>query len=561
MLATTSMPGFFLRKYKMNLTTIFVLLCLLTRSETLASSSHEANDNEQLGQNRNDIGGANTRNTRIIQKQLRKKYFPRSLLDRKQLGLPHDETQSVACECDVEERYISQRLDHFRPPRDTNSTTTTSFQQRYFVTHRYEVSPAKTNVALLCVGGEGPSLTPHVLVANASVHCNDMLQVAEHLFLKYGYNVHAYALEHRYYGKSYPAFIDGSSPVTNENLVYLSSKQALGDLVHFVSFMNARNNYDSHWITFGGSYPGMLSAYAHAQFPHIIHASVSSSAPVQITLNFAKYKEHVGTDLRDKQIGGSSQCSDIVQSGHEYIASQFLNVSANLEEIARIFGICDPSTVFDERANQELFVGEGVIDIPAQSNDPACITNGDEDPFCNIQQLCEGLTGFFTNSTSFKPIHGIHNIDGYSSMMALAWISRQQNGIDSNTTGNCELVDYQETLEYIRDPIRGKEEGLRSWLWQTCTEFGFYQTCERDSSCPFGRGFHNISQDLFLCQYAFGIPFSTVAENVQETLYYYGGREMRARRLFSVNGDVDPVGCKNAFCMSTLKSFSLFGLL
>ena len=25
----------------------------------------------------------------------------------------------------------------------------------------------------------------------------------------------------------------------------------------------------------------------------------------------------------------------------------------------------------------------------------------------------------------------------------------------------------------------------RSWFWQTCTEFGFYQTCVPGSDCPF----------------------------------------------------------------------------
>ena len=35
-----------------------------------------------------------------------------------------------------------------------------------------------------------------------------------------------------------------------------------------------------------GSYPGMISAWARYQFPHLIYASVSSSAPVQPTLDF-----------------------------------------------------------------------------------------------------------------------------------------------------------------------------------------------------------------------------------------------------------------------------------
>ena len=55
-------------------------------------------------------------------------------------------------------------------------------------------------------------------------------------------DVHLFALEHRYYGKSYPEFppdsTNSSSPVTNERLVYLSSKQAISDLAHFIQLMN-----------------------------------------------------------------------------------------------------------------------------------------------------------------------------------------------------------------------------------------------------------------------------------------------------------------------------------
>lgn len=85
-----------------------------------------------------------------------------------------------------------------------------------------------------------------------------------------------------------------------------------------------------------------------------------------------------------------------------------------------------------------------------------------------------------------------------------------------------------------------KEEGNRSWLWQTCTEMGFYQTCELNSSCPFGRGYHQLDADLEICERAFGIDRQLVPYNVQETLTYYGGWDMEGSRILSVNGDVDP---------------------
>jgi len=47
-----------------------------------------------------------------------------------------------------------------------------------------------------------------------------------------------------------------------KNLAYLSSEQALADLAKFIVGMNQRYNLgNAKWISFGGSYPGSLSAW------------------------------------------------------------------------------------------------------------------------------------------------------------------------------------------------------------------------------------------------------------------------------------------------------------
>ena len=72
---------------------------------------------------------------------------------------------------------------------------------------------------------------------------------------------------------------------------FLSAHQALADIVTFVGYV--RDTYavptTAKWVTFGGSYPGMMSGWARYNFPSLIHASVASSAPVQAQLNFEGY--------------------------------------------------------------------------------------------------------------------------------------------------------------------------------------------------------------------------------------------------------------------------------
>lgn len=126
--------------------------------------------------------------------------------------------------------------------------------------------------------------------------------------------------------------------------------------------------------------------------------------------------------------------------------------------------------------------------------------------------------------------------------------------------GECQNVYWDSFVEYYSTPTPQNANDI-SWQYQTCNEFGFYQTCEVDSSCPYARGYHGIDMDLELCQKLFGIGPDEVRRNVEGTLEYYGGRSLMPkvgpsdfsgaspeliedgagrRRLLFVTGDVDP---------------------
>lgn len=72
------------------------------------------------------------------------------------------------------------------------------------------------------------------------------------------------------------------------NLVYLSSEQALADLAYFIKAMTEKHELEanSKWIAFGGSYPGSLAAWLRAKYPHLIHGSVSASGPLLAKIDF-----------------------------------------------------------------------------------------------------------------------------------------------------------------------------------------------------------------------------------------------------------------------------------
>jgi pimeloyl-ACP methyl ester carboxylesterase len=169
--------------------------------------------------------------------------------------------------------------------------------------------------------------------------------------------------------------------VTNDNLVYLSSRSALADLGHFLETMNESHNLDNttKWITFGGSYPGMMAAWARLEYPKLVYAAVSNSAPIQMQVDFSLYKDRVSYDLQYPRVGGTQECLQVVLDGHHEIVDAL--AAGYHEEIASLFHVCDAQSLLVKR-NVDMWVGDGAIEIPAQGNDPTC-----EDLSCNIEKV------------------------------------------------------------------------------------------------------------------------------------------------------------------------------
>ena len=406
---------------------------------------------------------------------------------------------------------INQKVDHFdRFNLDT-------FEQRYFVNDTYWKGPDSGAPVFFCVGGEGPPLDSTVVkVGNeGSEHCDDAMSMLQEL------GALAVALEHRFYGSSIPYKNDiktkKNGKFSNDNLKYHNTEQALQDLKEFVHFIKSKYNIlddrKNKWVTFGGSYPGMMAAFARLRFPHLIHGAVSSSSPLQASVDMPGYNEVVGEALTNTLVGGSDSCLNIVQQGHVDIGTM-LQTEEGRRDLEKKFNICNSNNgeaPLDDPSNQSFFAGDGVVYIPAQSNDPACTS-----ALCNIDKICKYLTD--------------DNLSGNTNMDKLINLSSEQN------FHQCVNVDFNSMVKAYANP----HSSLRSWFWQTCSEYGFYQTCPYESTCPYTRGLHNVTQDLDLCASSFGLLPDTVIEVINETNNTYGGDKIQASRILYPNGDVDP---------------------
>lgn len=316
------------------------------------------------------------------------------------------------------EYLLEQMVDHF--DRSNGET----FQQRYFMNTTYWKGAESNAPVFLCVGGEGPPLNWLVLVS--SDHCNDMVEMAaEHGAL-------LLALEHRYYGPSTP-----NDDYSSENLRFLSSEQALGDIAHFHASMSEQFGltHSNKWVSFGGSYPGMMSAMARLRYPHLFHAAVSSSSPLQAQVEMPEYNNVVADSMAAEDVGGSEACLQVIADGHVAVG-ELLSTAAGRRSLEESFNICAPGALENE-ANREQFAGDGVVYLPVQSNDPSCLYD-----YCNIAKICT----LMVDESVGTPLDRV------------VTLHKAQSG------GACTPVERDLTLRALANP----KDSSRSWYYQVC---------------------------------------------------------------------------------------------
>ena len=115
-----------------------------------------------------------------------------------------------------------------------------------------------------------------------------------------------------------------------------------------------------------------------------------------------------------------------------------------------MFDVCGGADKLREsRRNREAFVGDGLIGIPAQGNDPSCRGRGNDDT-CDIEGLCDVIV---TDRKS--------NPDK-SSMEILADVRKVQAGGGENGA-SCDDVDWESFLDWWKTPTKMNAND-RSWL-------------------------------------------------------------------------------------------------
>jgi pimeloyl-ACP methyl ester carboxylesterase len=407
---------------------------------------------------------------------------------------------------------ITQSLDHFDP-----SVTDTWTQ--YFYANNASYSDGGPNFLML--GGEGPISYWDVSTDLA------MGQWGQE------YNAMLYSVEHRFYGQSQP-FDD----LSTDHLKYLTSQQALADAAVFINQINTdRNLTNPVWVVFGGSYPGNLAAWFRLKYPQLMIGSIASSAPVQAKTDYYEYLLVVENSTR---AFGPDGCADNVQAFSTWLQNQTTTV-AGRTAVASSFNLCGDWSA-DWVTEKDL---EMVLSVTIDSM--AGYVQYDDDAHQRLAQACgqfSSSSGSSSDSSSAGSAYYDAAEEGSPGHATISKIMQHYKEMTPEAPSKrCNDYSYADYVTYFQNigPDDGDDAAMRGWVWQTCNEFGFFQSTDRGYNIFESAQPVNFYVDF--CADVYGPQFTrdTIDANVRATNAYYGGAyAYNGTNVVFPNGSEDP---------------------
>ncbi|XP_023311114.1 putative serine protease F56F10.1 [Anoplophora glabripennis] len=317
------------------------------------------------------------------------------------------------------------------------------------------------------------------------------------------YSALLFQLEHRFYGVSHP-FKD----LSVENLRFLSSRQALEDTATFINGMNQEYNLtkDAKWIVFGGSYAGSLAAWLRQKFPHLVQGAVSASGPLFAQLDFHEYMQVVADVLALH----SQKCVDTVKTA--FARLEKLVDKPGVENITALFNLCQDIRKVNTESDIYSFF-ETVYEVFSYT------VQYDSAWGPSVGDLC----GILINETYGDELHRL-------ATAAKLYYNRSA----------CTDYTYQTKIDDMRVLNITPDGNMRQWFYQTCTEYGWYETTNQKEQV-FGT---KAPTQFFtkMCTDTFGKEYNTkyLTSQIEYTNTYYGGYEIDVQNVVFVQGSYDP---------------------
>ncbi|KAI0642323.1 serine carboxypeptidase S28-domain-containing protein [Trametes meyenii] len=309
------------------------------------------------------------------------------------------------------------------------------------------------------------------------------------------YNGLAILWEHRFYGDSLPFPVNENT--TAEQWQYLNTEQALEDVVYFANRFSLSKTGRVEDRTQECGVP------CCAFETRTIFAVWASSAPVHAQVDMAAYYKAAERSL-------TRNCSaDWVAVTH-FVDDTLLNGTA--EEAAdlkyRLLSAREDGVTRERAAHASDVSAAGVLMDPLSFYQYAASVL----PFCNVLE---------TRNWTATPFE-----TGLAANLGI------DVALDAFLAAVRE-VNYAAIPGDADDPVAD-----RSWMWQYCSEYGFYQRGDRSNPLSIETSFRSLERFQDECNAAFpqGLPPAPAVNKVNK----YGGWSMTPSNVLFTNGEFDP---------------------
>lgn len=356
------------------------------------------------------------------------------------------------------------------------------------------------------------------------------------------FNGIAVLFEHRFYGDlhqgSFPFPINATSGRADAGYAaykYLNTEQALQDPVYFAhhfqptgmdKYWSMLNPSKTPWIWLGGSYPGIRGAMMRVRNPETFYATWASSAPTQAMVDMWVYYAQAERSM-------TRNCSADYTAVTRWVDATLSN--GTQEEIMDLKRelytaiLSGPDGQAPSSVNMTEVAALSNSDIASYLRTPLSFYQyyGFERsilPFCNIMETFNQTTTLTTDNGGTTPAIAYEaGIFLSTKNITLTWLAF--------LTGIAQ-IDY-DSIPTSDDPIQDM-----SWMWQYCSEYGYYQRGNPSNPHTIESKFTSLELFQDNCNKAFpvGLPPSP---NVTEP-NKYGGWHINPSNIMFSSGEYDP---------------------
>jgi Serine carboxypeptidase S28 len=388
------------------------------------------------------------------------------------------------------------------------------------------------------------------------------------------FNGLAILFEHRYYGRSLPVSMDLKTNMPEEGILgyrFLTFELAMEDAVYFANnfkppgleeHWKALCPTKSPWIWIGESYTGIRAAILRVRNPETFFASWASSAPVLAMEDQSSYfrpiKRAMAPNCSADTAAAIGYFDDILSNGTEAAITQLKravwsarNVT-DLQSVASINNTKADATSYYDLAWLLTTPYNDFQEHGASSLRQYCDTLESFNGSISSRLTPSNLSSIFSNSANATPLdEGIAATYGpatalHAFLYALASLSTVASAAFSNSTNGTNntnnTTNSTTTFNGSQFPIDAK-----SWTYQSCTEFGFFQTFDTKSSHNIVSRFLNLtSYHESYCLATFDLSASNpesglIPQNPDVAkINKYGGWTMQPSNVLFTDGEVDP---------------------